>query len=448
MTASSTTRIALKEDIQSFFLNIYGKDKFELICKRLSVPPPTTIRVNTLKTTPEKLCDQLRDVSKKQARQRGVSLEELEKLKIYVHPEIKDVIQLDILGPFDRQTQGLPIACVDSFCGEAVFRGADVYAAGVIALETSAAVQKLVQVWMDPFGAMTRGSTQLDTTGLVYVGNGLLLQNRKQIFHSGTCEGLAIQMVEPVYFAPSLCNLLSCGVGILQNLPCVVVGHVMAPKPGQKILDLCASPGGKTTHLATLMNNQGTLVALDRNRKKVQAIQRLCEEWGTSIVHAYVVDATKFRSYIQDVTLSQDDCFSKRPPFLRESFDSVLVDPPCSAFGLRPKFSYSLGVEDLRGFSRFQKIFLLAAILLLKPGGYLVYSTCTLDPLENEENISYCLEHFPVELVEPPLRIGGKGMCFGNLTKSDCEKLARFDIIENDTCGFFCAKLRKTNTFR
>jgi len=120
MTASSTTRIALKEDIQSFFLNIYGKDKFELICKRLSVPPPTTIRVNTLKTTPEKLCDQLRDVSKKQARQRGVSLEELEKLKIYVHPEIKDVIQLDILGPFDRQTQGLPIACVDSFCGEAV----------------------------------------------------------------------------------------------------------------------------------------------------------------------------------------------------------------------------------------------------------------------------------------------------------------------------------------
>ncbi|GJD11762.1 Putative methyltransferase NSUN6 [Galdieria sulphuraria] len=396
---------ALNEELQNFLVDIYGKDNFHGLCRKLSVPPPTTFRVNTLKTTADKFCESLRERVIRQAKHRQVDEKELAKLRVIVHPKIKDVIQLDTLGPFDRDTQGLPVACVDSFCGESVFRGADVYAGGIVALESSAAVNQLVQVWMDPFGAITRGSTQFDTSRLIYVGNGLLLQSRREIFHSSVCEGLAIQIVEPVYFAPSLFDIVSQGIGILQNLPCTVVGHVMDPKPGQRILDLCASPGGKTSHLATLMHNQGTLVALDRNRKKVEAIESLCKKWGIDIVYSYVVDATKFRNYIQEFS-SEQDHFSVKPPFIRESFDSVLVDPPCSAFGLRPKFQYTLSMKDWKGFSRFQKIFLLAGILLLKPGGCLVYSTCTLDPLENEENIAYCLEHFPVELIEQPIYVG------------------------------------------
>ncbi|GJQ13875.1 hypothetical protein GpartN1_g5666.t1 [Galdieria partita] len=443
--------VLLKEDLENFFVDIYGKEKFYGLRKKLSVPPPTTVRVNTLKTTATQLCETLRELSLKQAKQRQVDEKELSKLKVEVHPKIKDLIQIDTLGPFVRKTQGLPAACVDSFCGESVFRGADIYAGGIVALETGAIVNQLVQVWMDPFGVVTRGSTQFDTVRLIYVGNGLLLQSRKEIFHSSCCKGLAIEVVEPVYFAPSLYNIVSQGIGILQNLPCTVVGHVMNPKPDERILDLCASPGGKTTHLATLMRNRGTLVALDRNWKKVKAIECLCRKWGIDIVYSYVVDATKFRTYIRDYSSEHDNNFYVEPPFIRESFDRVLVDPPCSAFGLRPKFQYSQSMEDLRSFSRFQKIFLLAGILLLKPGGTLVYSTCTLDPLENEENISYCLEHFPVELVEQPIYVGGKGCYgFGNLSQKDCEKLQRFDLLdeENDTCGFFCAKLIKIHSYR
>lgn len=112
--------ISLDESLENFFVDIYGKDKFSLLRQKLCVPPPTTIRVNTLKTTADQLCETLRQVVIEQAKRRQLSQKELGKLKVQIHPKIKDVIQIDTLGPFDRNTRGLPVACVDSFCGESV----------------------------------------------------------------------------------------------------------------------------------------------------------------------------------------------------------------------------------------------------------------------------------------------------------------------------------------
>eukprot|EP00871_Galdieria_phlegrea_P002169 jgi/Galph1/2953/GphlegSOOS_G1631.1 len=379
----------------------------------------------------------VRQVTVEQAKWRSIDETLLEKLQVQVHPKVPDLIKVTTLGPFTRERKGLPAVCVDSFCGEAVLRGADIYASGMIAMESTASLYQLVQIWMDPFGTITRGSTSFDTSNLFYLGNGILKQHRKDIFvNLPFSRGLAIQVTQPVYFAPSLHDHLQSGMALLQNLPCAVVGHVMNPKPGQRVLDLCASPGGKTTHLATLMKNEGIIVALDRNHRKVKRIQHLCEQWDIDIVRSYVMDATRYREYIREYSSSEENAFSDTPPFIRESFDCVLVDPPCSAFGLRPKFSYALKRKDLEKFSKFQKIFLLAAMLLLKPGGYLVYSTCTMDPFENEENVGHCLKQFPVTLVDQPLHIGGTGYSGFGLSASECEKIQRFDLFheEYDTC--------------
>jgi 16S rRNA (cytosine967-C5)-methyltransferase len=156
------------------------------------------------------------------------------------------------------------------------------------------------------------------------------------------------------------------GLFVPQSRAAMAVARALAPARGERVLDLCAAPGGKTTHIAALMANEGEVVAVERHPGRAEALRRTAERMGTSIVTVRTGDAAR--------------------PQERGAFDRVLVDPPCSDLGTlasRPdarwrKAGRPAALADLQG------RILAAGAQAVRPGGSLVYSTCTISPTENE----------------------------------------------------------------
>lgn len=149
------------------------------------------------------------------------------------------------------------------------------------------------------------------------------------------------------------------------GLPC----KLMNVKPGMRVLDFCAAPGGKTGMLADLMNNEGTLVAIDKFESRLKILNKNLERLKVKNVEAIAVDALEFNS---------------------DPFDRILVDVPCSGLGTltkKPDIKWKRDIGDFRKLNSTQSQLLEAASKLVKPGGYLVYSTCTIEPEENFEII-------------------------------------------------------------
>lgn len=134
--------------------------------------------------------------------------------------------------------------------------------------------------------------------------------------------------------------------------------------------------------------------------------------------------------------------------FPPESFHRILLDPPCSALGLRPKLQIVQTTEhELRSFATYQKSFVREAVALLKPGGILTYSTCTIHVLENEDMVRYILDEYisQMELIPIEIPYGLPGLPGVGLTDEQRNYVRRFDPsdIQLDTMGFFIAKFRK-----
>lgn len=158
------------------------------------------------------------------------------------------------------------------------------------------------------------------------------------------------------------------------------VGRFVDPRPGERVLDLCAAPGGKTTHLAALMGGDGEIVAVERHEGRAQALQRTCERMHAAIVQVVTADAHGFR----------DDA----------RFDRVLLDPPCSGLGTlqgHPDLRWRIQPEDLPVLAAEQDALLDAARANLRPGGTLVYAVCTLNPGEERLESSDCWRTLPSE---------------------------------------------------
>ena len=171
-----------------------------------------------------------------------------------------------------------------------------------------------------------------------------------------------------------------------QEPSAMFVGEVVDPQPGERVLDLCAAPGGKTTHLIGKMNNDGLLVANEIFPKRAKILAENLERWGAK--NAVVTSE------------SPADLEKQFPKY----FDRILVDAPCSGEGMFRK--EPAGIEywspdyPAECANRQQKI-LASAMKMLKPDGVLVYSTCTFAPEEDEQNISWLLNNYPhLELME------------------------------------------------
>jgi len=155
--------------------------------------------------------------------------------------------------------------------------------------------------------------------------------------------------------------------------------EMLSPKSGDKVLDICAAPGGKTTAMAELMNDSGEILACDIHEHRVKLINELSKRLGISCIRTKVMDATLYDKSLSD------------------HFDKILVDVPCSGLGViagKPELKLHVNLNELPGLYEIQFSILKNAFMYLKPGGELVYSTCTINKRENEQIVSRLCDSF------------------------------------------------------
>jgi 16S rRNA (cytosine967-C5)-methyltransferase len=166
----------------------------------------------------------------------------------------------------------------------------------------------------------------------------------------------------------------------VQDESAMRVASALDPKPGTRVLDLCAAPGGKTTHLAELMQNQGQILACDVDEQRLRTLSSLVGRLGATIVRAHRLHPE----------------LNEEPP--AGPFDAILMDIPCSntgVLGRRPEVRLRLRPEDFRHLVPLQTKLLLQAGQRIRPGGAIVYSTCSIEPEENGLAVRAALQALP-----------------------------------------------------
>ncbi|SFD62376.1 16S rRNA (cytosine967-C5)-methyltransferase [Paenibacillus catalpae] len=220
------------------------------------------------------------------------------------------------------------------------------------------------------------------------------------------------------------------GLWTMQDESSMLVAEVVAPKAGMQVLDCCAAPGGKTTHMAELMSGKGKVYANDLHPHKRQLIVDQAVRLGLQNIEAITEDASKL-----------DERFALA------SMDAVLLDAPCSGFGVirrKPEIKWTKTAGDVAEIAAIQRRLLQAVAGLVKPGGTLVYSTCTIESAENEEQVAAFLKDHPEFQLDPewpdealqPLR--DKGII-------DRSFAGQVQLLPQHfgSDGFFIARLRK-----
>ncbi len=222
----------------------------------------------------------------------------------------------------------------------------------------------------------------------------------------------------------------SLGLIFGQEASSMIPPVVLEPKPGELILDMAAAPGAKATQIAQYMENEGCLIANDMKRGRVNVLIANLNRMG-------VLNAL--------VTIKNGRYFGR----FKDTFDRILLDAPCSSVGMIRKSFRFLNEWQLKTalrYSNVQKRLILAAYTALKPGGVMVYSTCTVDPIENEEVVSYLLRRTDaeVERIKLPVKSSEPVVEFeGRRYSEEVRKCLRIHPQDNDTEAFFIAKIRK-----
>jgi len=228
------------------------------------------------------------------------------------------------------------------------------------------------------------------------------------------------------------------GAFIAQSRASMLAARCVAPRPGDRVLDLCAAPGGKTTHLAALMGARGELVAVERDRRRAGELASTLRRMGAGNVRIELADAA--------VPLAGEGMF-----------DRVLVDPPCSGLGTlqaRPDKRWRVTEEDVEEMARVQAAILTAGARALRPGGVLVYSTCTISAIENERVVAaflashdgFTLDDLAAELpayAQPPRARAEWAGAPVDVRSSSTGSTVLTLPHRDRTAGFFIARLRK-----
>ncbi|MGM9928897.1 MAG: 16S rRNA (cytosine(967)-C(5))-methyltransferase RsmB [Bacillus sp. (in: firmicutes)] len=172
-------------------------------------------------------------------------------------------------------------------------------------------------------------------------------------------------------------ELFKEGFLTIQDESSMIVAYALGAKDDDKVLDSCAAPGGKTTSIAEKLTS-GTITALDLHEHKIKLIDQQATRLGLTNITTMAYDARKVQE-----------------KFAAESFDKILVDAPCSGLGVmrrKPDVKYTKSEKDIERLATIQKAILQATAPLLKPGGTLVYSTCTVDQEENNQVVAHFLQ--------------------------------------------------------
>lgn len=379
------------DGVVSELLGVYGSG----LCRFLeAVHRPSRrlyIRVNTLRVDPSELLDRLRS--------RG--------LEVYRDELFDEALYFVVEGPFRIDEEG-PVVVADKEAAESVMMGANLYAPGLLSCDPS----------------IRRGSeVVIKAPSGVVVARGIARMSCSEARRRG--RGLFVEVLQSLYRAPKLRELPEYQQGLFypQSLPAIATTRVLDPAPGEVVVDMCAAPGGKTGHVVELSRGLAKVVAVDHSRRKVRRLREELARLG----HLRYVEVVEGDSRYIHLDM----------PGLRA--DKVLVDPPCTALGVRPKVYDEKTWRDLVNAAAYQEQFVRAAAKILKRGGVLVYSTCTVTHVENEllierAALGECLE--PVDTGLPrPWSQGSTGSYRGMYT--------RFHPHIHDTPGYFIARLVK-----
>jgi 16S rRNA (cytosine967-C5)-methyltransferase len=189
----------------------------------------------------------------------------------------------------------------------------------------------------------------------------------------GVPEGLVLDAPWDAHGSP----LFAQGALTPQSRGSMLVGRIVDPQPGERVLDMCAAPGAKTTHMAALMRGEGRLVAVEQHERRARALVANCERMHVPWVEVVHADARE----------------SPAGPF-----DRILLDPPCSDLGTlqsRPDVRWHKSPDQVERLAALQRELIDAALERLAPGGVLVYSTCTISAVENEKQVDRLLADRP-----------------------------------------------------
>jgi 16S rRNA (cytosine967-C5)-methyltransferase len=255
---------------------------------------------------------------------------------------------------------------------------------------------------------------------------------------------LARELPVPTHFDPALPEALvleapfdlhaserwRAGAMLAQSRAAMRVARSLAPQAGERVLDLCAAPGGKATHLAALMENRGEVVAVERNTQRASMLELTASRLRADCVRVEVADARR-----------------RRPE--RDTFDRVLVDPPCSGLGTlqsRPDLRWRVTPEAVAQMALAQAEILASGAAALRPGGVLVYSTCTISPTENERVVGAFLDSHPDFSLDDSAAVVSRrsGAVEARATARQEPGIVLTLPHRDRTAGFFIARLRRS----
>ncbi|EKX50189.1 hypothetical protein GUITHDRAFT_104001 [Guillardia theta CCMP2712] len=466
--AALAWRTHLPDHVRQPLLRFYEEDELERVCNALARPPAhSCVRANTVRISGEELAGRMREELERLAVREGPS--EHAGVSRYgevrVHEVIGDavVIRPDEHDAREILPEGRELV-VSRRCAEAVLRGSHIFIPGMMGCSPHTAKGDVVTVLCDVQDRFLRGaSTHILSTrkldpkrmkgfvsnhmhevsdekkqqfrlnnsklshlygdtnrssdasfpelpeGIVVIGKGVMQVDRRVAMSAK--EGLGCIMTECIFRAPPLNGLLP-GLMYVQNFPSIVVGHVLDPQPGERILDMCASPGGKTTHAAAIMQGEGSVTAIDRTQAKAAVIRENAQHLGLKNVWVLKGDSSSIPPVGGNVPLPEElevDAVEpsgggvggevKKKIQFDELFDRIILDPPCTALGLRPRLAVDIPPIEMERTPAYQRRMMHVAVGLLKTGGRLVYSTCTINPEENECNVAWALKALPLKLL-------------------------------------------------
>ena len=319
--------------------------------------------------------------------------------RVWTDDHVEEAAWLPITG-HHVESQGNLVEA-DKFAAEAVLQGAHLYAGGV---------RRCHGLKPRSRASVVDERGNLAGTGIARLGETAILTYR---------QGLAVEVTENRFGIPSLMDTdwYEKGEIHLQSLPAMLTCQVLDPQPGEQIVDLTCAPGGKMSYLSQLTRNRARIVGFDRNMKKLEKTRRHLERM-----------ACKNYQLVEHDSRYVDTDYSLEP-------DKVLVDPPCTGLGVTPKLSLETNARDVDDLANYQKQFLKTASKIVKPGGTIVYSVCTITREECEDVARFGTEELDLALDEAMPMIGGRGMDPDGLTQ-------RFDPDVHGS-GFFIARFHK-----
>jgi len=380
--------IRYKKGLLELLVKAYGDRTLKVLEAVRRPPKEYAVRVNTLRTTADEVMEHFSRM--------GVVCDRSDVLE--------EAVLIEVEGPFAVERKGKQVVAEKS-AAESVMMGSKLYAPGILRTDKY----------------RVGGPVYITDIYDHVVGRGIALIPPKVDNKKG--RGLAVDTTETVYRLPPLreSELYSKGMIREQSMPAMITSRVLEPQKGETVVDMCAAPGGKALHIAQLMEGEGVVYAFDHSEKRLNALRVDAERLGAPNIRVFCSDARY---------LDRD--------FPTLKADKVLVDPPCSALGVRPKLYEDATVEEVLGCAKYQRQFLRTAGAIVKRGGTIVYSTCTLTAEENEDVVRFAVEELGLELEDQGIRVGEPG--FGGQI---FRKAQRFSPDLLGMPGYFIAKLRR-----